>query len=186
MPPKRMMQESLRAMIPVVEAAIGRIDVEFCDTNLYMCIEVFDLVVWEPLLPLASSQGLSTLDGHTSPLRLARKLRSYLDATADEYKTLDDWAVAVSVAHGHLQRLRLASPQIDPQRTLDNRIGWALAIADIAERLPWAAKPVGFYLACLEGSGDVERAFSSHTALLKAHSGKRSSPDDQSLSLIHI
>ena len=52
-PPKDMVQESLRAMTPVVEAAIGRLDVEFCDTDLYMCMEIFDLVVWEPLLALA-------------------------------------------------------------------------------------------------------------------------------------
>ena len=177
-PPKQMMQESLRAMTPVVEASIARLDVEFCDEDLYMCFEIFDLVVWEPLLALATTQSLLTLDGNASALRLGRKLRSYFDATADEYKTLDDWAVAVSVAHGHLRRLRLASPQISPRTTIDNRIGWALAIADIAGRLPWAAKPVRFYLACLEGSVDVERLFSSHTALLQAHSGKRCVPHD--------
>ena len=144
-----MMQESLRAMTPVVEASIARLDVEICDEDLYMCFEIFDLVVWEPLLALAPTQSLLTLGGSISAFRLARKLRSYLDATADEYKTLDDWAVAVSVAHGHLRRLRLASPQINPQRTMDNRIGWALAVADIAERLPWVVKPVLFYVACL-------------------------------------
>ena len=177
-PPKQMMQESLRAMTPVVEAAIGRVNVEFCDEDLYMCMEIFDMVVWEPLLALAPSQSLLTLHDDSTPLRLARKLRSWLDANADEYKTLDEWAVAVSVAYGHLRRLRLASPQIHPLRTMDNRIGWALAIADFDERLPWAARPVRFYLACLEGSGDVERAFSTHTALLKAHSGKRCVTDD--------
>ena len=39
-----------------------------------------------------------------------------------------------------------------------------------------------FYLAFLEGSGDVERAFSFHTALLKAHSGKRCVPE----ALVHV
>ena len=179
-PPKQMLEESLRAMKPAVEASIARLEVEFCDKDLYMCFEIFDLVVWEPLLALATTQSLLTLDGNASALRLGRKLRSYFDATADEYKTLDDWAVAVSVAHGHLRRLRLASPQISPRTTIDNRIGWALAIADIAGSLPWAAKPVRFYLACLEGSVDVERLFSSHTALLQAHSGKRCVPHDLS------
>ena len=179
-PPKQMMQESLRAMTPVVEASIARLDVEFYDEDLYMCFELFDLVVWEPLLALAQTQSLLAHGGSTTALRLARKLRSYLDKTADEYKTLDDWVVPVSVAHGHLRRLRLASPQINPETTIDNRIGWALAMPDIAERLPWAAKPVRFYVACLEASVDVERAFSSHTALLKAHTGKRCAPDDLS------
>ena len=59
-PPKQMMQESLRAMSPVVEAAISRVDVEFFDKDLYMSMEIFDLVVWEPLLALASSQSLLT------------------------------------------------------------------------------------------------------------------------------
>ena len=67
-----------------------------------MCMEIFDLAEWEPLIALAPSQSLLTLHGHTAPLRLARKLRAYLHATADEYKTLDEWAVAVSVALGHL------------------------------------------------------------------------------------
>ena len=39
-PPKQMMQESLRAMTPVIEAAVGRVDVDFCDKDLYMCIEI--------------------------------------------------------------------------------------------------------------------------------------------------
>ena len=92
-----------------------------------MCIEVFDLVVWEPLLPLASSQSLSTLDGHTSPLRLARKLRSYLGATADEYKTLDDWA------------RRTCSPaNIASSLAAD-----ALAVADIGERFVGRRSRIG-------------------------------------------
>ena len=33
---------------------------------------------------------------------------------------------------------------------------------------------------CLDGSCDVERAVSSHTALLKAHSGRRCAEDDPS------
>ena len=55
-----------------------------------------------------------------------------------------------------------------------------MAVKDFDERLPWAAKPVRYYLACLEGSGDVERAFSTHTGLLKAHSGKRCATDSPS------
>ena len=106
-------------------------------------MEVFDLGLWEPLIALASSQslvGIPLEHSHGTTLnRLARKLHEYLDATADEFKTLDEWGVGVSVALEHLQRFRLASPQIDPRRTIDNRMAWASALATIENRLPWAA-----------------------------------------------
>ena len=69
-------------MNQVVAAAQARVAADFTDAkDLYMCLEIFNLDVWLPLLPLASSQSLRGLEG--AALRLARKLRSYLDYFLD-------------------------------------------------------------------------------------------------------
>ena len=135
-----------------------------------MCLEVFNLDVWLPLLPLASSQSLLPAgDG----LRLSRKLRAYLDYFSTEYKTIDDWIMVVSIAVRHRNLLLNEQPQRSPEYRLDHRICWALSVAEIAQNHRWAVLPVRGYLSWMDGTGSVERGLGTHASVLGAHSGNR-------------
>ena len=76
-PPRQLFAAGAQQMNQVIAACQARLFAEFTDaTDFYMCLEVFNLDVWLPLLPLASSQSLLPEgDG----LRLSRTSRAYLD-----------------------------------------------------------------------------------------------------------
>ena len=69
-PPTQLFAAGVERMNQVVAAAQARVAADFTDAkDLYMCLEIFNLVVWLPLLPLATSQSLRNLEG--APIRLA-------------------------------------------------------------------------------------------------------------------
>ena len=159
-------------MNQVVAAAQARVAADFSDaTDFYMSLEIFDLVVWLPLLPLASSQSLRNPEGVA--LRLARKLRSYLGYFSTEYRTIDDWILVVAIAVRHRNLLLSEQPQRSPEYHLDNRICWALSVAEIAQDHRWAFRAVHGYLSWIDGTGSVERWLGTHAGVLGCHSGPR-------------
>ena len=170
-PPRQLFEAGAQQMNQVIVAAQARVAADFTDaTDFYMCLEVFNLDVWLPLLPLASSQSIrSEGDG----LRLARKLRAYLDYFSTEYKTIDDWIMVVCIAVRHRNLLLNQQPQRSPEYRLDHRICWALSVAEIAQNHRWAVLPVRGYLSWMDGTGSVERGLGTHASVLAGHSGNR-------------
>jgi hypothetical protein len=73
--PKKLVERGMREMHEDCTAARDRMDADFTDNDLYMCLEVFDLDAWSPLLSLASTQSLLALHDLAS-IRLAKKLQS--------------------------------------------------------------------------------------------------------------
>jgi len=104
--PKELFARGMRDMQSVVGPAKARMAVEFRESDLYMCMDVFSLDEWVDLLPLAATQSLLSSPG-ASALRLARNLRSVLDYFSSEYKTISDWVFVVAIAMRH--RIRLLS-----------------------------------------------------------------------------
>ena len=170
-PPKQLFETGVQQMSHVIVAAQGRVFADFIDaTDFYMCLEVFNLDVWLPLWALASSQSLIT---DREGMRLARKLRSYLDVYSTEYKTIDDWIIVVGIALRHRDLLLNEQPQRRPDDRLDHRICWALSVAEIAQNHRWAVLPVHGYLSWMDGTGSVERGLGTLAAVLAGHPGNR-------------
>ena len=109
-------------------------------------------------------------------MRLARKLRSYLDYFLDssEYRTIDDWILVVAIAVRHRNLLWSEQPQRNPEYHMDNRICWALSVAEIPQDHRWAVLLVRGYLSWMDGTGSVERWLGTHASVLACHSGHRS------------
>jgi hypothetical protein len=175
--PKHLFAEGMKEMGQVIAAAEARVFADFHESDLYMCLEIFDLDAWLPVLPLASSQSVCSTD---TGLRLGRKLRAYFDFFPQVYKTIDDWVLVVAIAVRHKNSLQQERPQRNPEDRLDHRICWASAAAEIARCHPWADVPVRGYLTWIDGTGSVERALGIHAAVLASHEGRktRQSCDD--------
>ena len=80
--------------------------------------------------------------------------------------------VAIAVRHRNL--LLSEQPQRSAEYHLDNRICWALSVAEIAQDHPWAVLPVHGYLSWMDGTGSVERWLGTHASVLACHAGQRS------------
>ena len=168
--PTDLFEDGMRRMNQVIDAVEARVWADFSDSDLYMCLEIFDLDAWSPLLPLASSQSISSTD---AGLRLGRKLRAYLDFFSLEYKTVDHWVLVAAIAVRHKNSIGSECPQRSPTFRLDHRICWALAAQEIARCHPWADVPVRGYLAWIDGTGSVERGLGIHAAVQASHQGTK-------------
>ena len=98
-------------MMTVAAATKERMAVDFCDESLYMCMEVFNLDEWEPLLHLASSHLLIN-DPGTTAHRMRLSLRKVLDHFSAEHNNLDVWALVVAIAMRHRNQLLGERPQL--------------------------------------------------------------------------
>ena len=155
---------AMSEMKGVVRDMIGRLDVDFCENSLYLCLECFDLESWQ-----AERQSA------TGRERLHRKSRLLCEVFRVVW-TPSLWSLAVEVA---MKQRRLFG---DSQKPLHaNRAAWAMALAEslafappqdvIVCELPAGVDGaacvavvgfqtvISFYLSFRDGTPDVERLF---------------------------
>ena len=160
-------EDALSAMAEmkgVVRDMIGRLDVDFSENSLYLCLECFDLESWQ-----AERQSAIGLE------RLHRKSGLLCEVFRVVW-TSSLWSLAVEVAMKHR---RLFGDSQKPQHA--NRAAWAMALAEsiafappqgvMVREFPAGAdgaacvavlgfQPViSFYLSFRDGTPDVERLF---------------------------
>ena len=155
---------AMSEMKGVVRDMIGRLDVDFCENSLYLCLECFDLESWQ-----AERQSA------TGRERLHRKSRLLCEVFRVVW-TPSLWSLAVEVA---MKQRRLFG---DSQKPLHaNRAAWAMALAESLASAPPQGVIVGefpagvdgaacvavvgfqtaisFYLSVRDGTPDVEQLF---------------------------
>ena len=155
---------AMSEMKGVVRDMIGRLDVDFSENSLYLCLECFDLESWQS--ERQSAIGLARL--HRKSGLLCEVFRVVWTSSL--------WSLAVEVAMKHR---RLFGDSQKPQHA--NRAAWAMALAEsIAFAPPQGVMvrefPAGvdgaacvavvgfqtvisFYLSFRDGTPDVERLF---------------------------
>ncbi len=157
---------SLQAMQNVVQDTLDRLTVEWGSQDLYMAFEAMDLRAWRALT--RSPEQLS-LEQQATLLDLRMKTKRLLRACGLQ-TSFPGWLEAVdAVQDMWTDELR--------EKT-DNRILWAKSLtAPVASQelqdLLHSLRPlIFFYLAFMDGTGDVERLLGRHSGFLAVHRGE--------------
>ena len=68
-----------------VEASLERLEAEFPTNSLYLCLEVFDLAAWEPLISAARRSDPLPAEASLKALTMRRKGRRLFEALGLEW-----------------------------------------------------------------------------------------------------
>ena len=166
---KRECEESLQAMGSVVQNTLDRLSVECRNQDLYMAFEAMDVREWHELLDRPQPENVPLSEaGQMRILDMKRKAKRLLDACGIDMSG-PEFLMAVRA----VQAVSRADNSLREER--DNRILWARALTAPAssqeheDALSRLRPLIVFYIAYMDGTGDVERLLGRHASFLHVH-----------------
>ncbi len=173
-------ETSLRELGQIVEDTLARLHVDFGQNDLYMTFEAMDMAAWGEALESAREASGGADSAAAKLANLRQKARRLCEALQVPW-SFPSWCRAVKWVR-KVQRRSAA--------TTDNRVLWMQALAasqgsealaasqgrEVAEYMASLKPLFSFYVAMMDGTGDVERLLGTHAAFLEAHQG---SPNDE-------
>jgi len=168
--PKEEVTAVMAEIASVSKDTLARLQADFADKDLYMCLGALDIAAWEE----------EAAGGPEVPVALRSKARRLCEALGVHYAS-DAWRAAFIAAQRCRRRLaREAGAATEAGSTeVDNRRVWfeVLRRSGPVGEHAWLAPVLAFYASLLDGTGDVERGLGRHASFLSHHQGAPTGSD---------
>ena len=174
-------EEALAEMRSIVSDVVARLQADFHENDLYMCLGALDLAEWQeamgdsmPTTSVVGGEAGAGVDKSAVKLALLRRKAKRLCEALGAPFSFESWKKAVGVALETPPAPSPAASSDSADLLPDNRPTWSRVMAESAVLGETGLLPVvQFYLSLSDGTGDVERGLGTHADFLKHHEGAR-------------
>ena len=169
---KRESLEVMASVKSVVRDVVARLDADFTENALYLCMDAFDLDSWEEVLQIVQAK-----DHSRAAEDKVRTLRTRARRFCDTFSI--EWSITSFVAAVRLALTAKGDLPADVPEHLRNRVAWANAFASAqgaevdhrSTALLGLEPMLRFYWSFRDGTGDVERHLGRFFAMQQSHQG---------------